>query len=55
MEDIKKNSVSAQSQVKKEGFAKIVNQGGKLRVLFIGNSITRHGPKPDIGWEQRIM
>ena len=51
MEDIKKNSVSAQSQVKKEGFAKIVNQGGKLRVLFIGNSITRHGPKPDIGWE----
>lgn len=50
MEDIKKNSVSAQNQVKKEGFARIVNQGGNIRVLFVGNSITRHEPKPEIGW-----
>ena len=32
--------------------ADVVASGGDvgLRVLFVGNSITRHGPKPQIGW-----
>ena len=28
------------------------NPSSKVRILFVGNSITKHGPKPDIGWER---
>ena len=45
----KKNTVSSQNQVCKsilfEGAA-----NGSPRVMFLGNSITLHGPKADIGW-----
>lgn len=47
---IEKNTVSAQSQTKKGGI-QIVDKSGKYSVLFVGNSITRHEPKSDIGWE----
>ena len=48
---IEKNTVSAQSQVQKNKYYEYFYNGGKHNVLFLGNSITRHGPKADIGWE----
>lgn len=48
--DIAKNTVSAQNQVGEKGYGESFCDGG-LKVLFVGNSITRHGPKPEIGWE----
>ncbi|MBQ9735243.1 MAG: SGNH/GDSL hydrolase family protein [Clostridia bacterium] len=48
-ENERKNDVSAQKQVALDSrFA--VEGDGKTKVLFIGNSITRHGPAPEIGW-----
>lgn len=49
--DIEKNDVLAKGQVKDENKVFINEDGGKLKVLFIGNSITRHEPKPEIGWD----
>ena len=43
------NTVSSANQLIK-GAVKIQENGGKYRVLVIGNSITWHGPKADIGW-----
>ena len=48
---IDKNDVPASSQVQKRNYIGFSNNGGKVNVLFIGNSITRHEPKPEIGWE----
>ena len=48
--DIQNNTVSAEKQVQKSRYTEIFDNGGKLNVLFIGNSITRHEPKPEIGW-----
>ena len=48
---IEKNTVSAQEQVQKTNTIEIVRKGGKYNVLFVGNSITRHTPKSEIGWE----
>lgn len=47
--DIEKNTVSAEQQVKEK--LKIFDevQGGK-RILFLGNSITLHETNSDIGW-----
>ena len=42
------NTVSAENQVTK--YVKIYENGGSIRVLFIGNSITWHAPAEDIGW-----
>ena len=47
---VEKNTVKASGQVKKERYVEIFENGGALRVLFVGNSITRHEPKPEIGW-----
>lgn len=54
MEDIRRfereNTVDATNQLpNSERFFSDVGRGG-LRVLFVGNSITLHAPKPDIGW-----
>lgn len=49
--DIEKNTVSAQQQVQKSNYIEIFNAGAKISVLFIGNSITRHEPKSEIGWD----
>jgi len=49
--DFQKNIVPAQNQVKKTfcTFGAPTSAGG-MRVLYVGNSITRHGPKPSMGW-----
>lgn len=45
------NTVKANNQLKKSEFVKITNGAGKgVRVMFLGNSITLHGKKPEIGW-----
>lgn len=49
--EIEKNTVSAVRQVKDEHVVVTVDKGADLNVLFIGNSITRHAPKTEIGWE----
>ena len=44
------NTVSSKDQLVEHKNVKIVRRGGTLKVLFVGNSITWHGPKADIGW-----
>ena len=51
MVDIKENTVPSINQVKHS--AKVMTLGSKdakFKILIVGNSITRHGPKEDIGW-----
>ncbi len=46
------NNVSAENQLLSSRYVQIC--GGAedaLKILFVGNSITRHGPKPEIGWD----
>ena len=45
------NTVSADNQVTKNGTSYTLgkNESG-VRIAVLGNSITRHGPKPQIGW-----
>lgn len=51
MESIKKNTVSAKGQLEHNENITYVNPNGcGMRVMFVGNSITRHGIKEDIGW-----
>ena len=51
MEQIEKNTVSSENQLKESEYVTFINQSGKgKRILFAGNSITRHGIKPEIGW-----
>lgn len=48
MKDLQENIVPATNQNRTNYF----HEGGKgLRVLFVGNSISRHGPRADIGWD----
>lgn len=49
MNKIEENTVKATNQLSKKDYIHIEENGG-LRVLFVGNSITRHGPKAEIGW-----
>lgn len=51
MEQIEKNTVNAKNQLKKNDFVSFENKAGKgNRIMFVGNSITRHGVLPSIGW-----
>ena len=54
MIDIKNNTVDAHDQM--VNVSTIVSYMGDknapLKILVVGNSITRHGPKPEIGWER---
>ena len=50
MDRFQENIVPAESQNKGCYFE--VTAGEGLRVLFVGNSITKHGIKPDIGWNR---
>lgn len=48
---MKKNTVNSENQLKKSKFVTYINPDGKgKRVMFVGNSITLHGIKEDIGW-----
>lgn len=45
------NTVSAENQLKTSELVEIFRTPESvLKVLFVGNSITRHAPAPDIGW-----
>lgn len=51
MRQIEKNTVSAKNQLRGNGCVRFFNSDGKgKRVLFVGNSITWHAYKADIGW-----
>lgn len=48
---IYKNTVSATNQLKQTDHVRVFNYDGKgKRVMFVGNSITLHSKKADIGW-----
>ena len=50
-EQMKKNSVESGNQLKPSEFVRFSNADGKgKRIMFVGNSITLHGIKEDIGW-----
>lgn len=50
-ENAKANSVPAQNQLDVNEYVRIVREPEpQLRVLFVGNSITRHAPKPSLEW-----
>ena len=50
-EQLKKNTVKADNQIKVGNHIVITNSNGKgSRVMFLGNSITLHAYKPEIGW-----
>lgn len=49
--DYERNTVSASGQTDDYDIVRIVDKGAPHSVLFVGNSITRHKPKPEIGWE----
>ncbi len=44
------NTVKAEGQVDVNQYVSIFKRGGEKRVLFFGNSITRHEPNAQIGW-----
>ncbi len=47
----KANTVSSKNQLADDKRISIVcEEGSRHKVLFVGNSITRHAPKPSIGW-----
>lgn len=49
--DFEKNTVSAENQVDTFRLVETIRCGKPAKkVLFVGNSITRHGVKEDIGW-----
>lgn len=51
MEQIKKNTVESTNQLKDDRFVTIEKKEKQnLRVMFVGNSITLHGYRPEIGW-----
>ncbi|MBQ7374231.1 MAG: SGNH/GDSL hydrolase family protein [Clostridia bacterium] len=51
VKDFEKNDVSAKEQVQKNHYVESFHNDGKIKVLFIGNSITRHEIKSEIGWD----
>lgn len=44
------NTVSSKAQLDSDKYVSITRREGARKVLFFGNSITRHAPKADIGW-----
>lgn len=53
MDEISKNTVSGDGQMKNSSEISFLgNENAKTRILVVGNSITRHGPLAEIGWER---
>lgn len=51
MDQIEKNTVSSKNQLDENEYVSYIQENGTgLRVMFVGNSITRHGILPKIGW-----
>ena len=51
MNQIEKNDVPAAAQLRENSSVIFFNrEGGGPRIMFVGNSITLHGEKPEIGW-----
>ena len=48
MSDLQKNNVPATNQVKQNVF---IHENSGIRILFAGNSITKHSPRPAMGWD----
>ena len=48
MSDLQRNDVPATNQVKQSVF---IHENSGIRILFAGNSITKHAPRPAMGWE----
>ncbi len=48
--EIGKNTVKAENQLKESEFVTFEGAAEGLRVMFLGNSITNHGIKAEIGW-----
>ncbi len=49
MNKFQENIIPATHQNSSNYFA---HQGKGIRVLFVGNSITKHAPKPEVGWNR---
>lgn len=52
MEQIEKNTVPGDNQLKGKNGVFFIGEGKGLRVLFVGNSITLHPKAPEIGWDR---
>jgi len=53
MKEIEKNTVAGKGQmVNSSEVSFLGNPSAKTRILVVGNSITRHGPLAEIGWER---
>lgn len=51
--DITNNTVSAENQMRNSSEVSFLgNPNAKTKILVLGNSITRHGPLKEIGWER---
>ena len=51
MINIRDNTVSAKNQMVNSSLVYYLGQPkAKIRILIVGNSITRHGPREEIGW-----
>ena len=51
--EIEKNTVNASNQIKKEQSTFYIGpENAPQRMVIVGNSITRHGLAPDIGWNR---
>ena len=46
----KNNTVEAKNQLKENEYVTFINPEGSPKFMFLGNSITKHAPKEDIGW-----
>lgn len=51
MKDFQENIVPALGQNSENVFL-FSKENSKIRILFVGNSITKHASKPSIGWER---